>query len=222
MKAKLSTLAVADWAIELRPLDMFMISRYRQAMRVGAVFPPLIIDKKTREIISGNHRYHSALAEFGDDHLIDIDAVTFANRAEQLKCMADENAKHGMPMDGITRRRVALAMIDAGITSEEAAKIMNVPVATLNKWGDMTVIVIGKGKKQVSPVKGGIDLEHVKKMTEPQYDTHIEHDKGVEARHMAQQLTRWLKNDWINWNDERNVEAFDKLADALEKAKVRE
>lgn len=220
MKAKLSTLVVADWAIELRPLDMFMISRYRQAMRVGAVFPPLIIDKKTREIISGNHRYHSALSEFGEDHLIEIETVAFANRAEQLKCMAEENAKHGMPMDGITRRRVALAMIDAGITSEEAAKIMNVPVQALNKWGEMTVVVIGKGKKEIAPVKGGIDLEHVKKMTEPQYETHIERDKGVEARHMAQQLTRWLKNGWVNWNDERNVKAFDDLAEALDGARV--
>lgn len=220
MKAKLSTLVVAEWSTELRPLDMFMISRYRQAWRVGAAFPPVIIDAKTREVISGNHRVTSAIAEFGDDHMIEVEPRKFASRADQLKCMADENAKHGMPMDGITRRRVALAMIDAGITAEEVAKIMNVPVASLNKWGEMTVVVIGKGKKEVAPVKGGLDLDHVKKMTEPQYEAHIERDKGVEARHMAQQLTRWLKNGWINWNDERNVKAFDDLSEALDESKV--
>lgn len=220
MKAKLSTLVVAEWATELRPLDMFMVSRYRQAWRIGAKFPPIIIDSKTREIISGNHRYTSALSEFGEDYMVDVEPRRFASRADQLRCMAEENAKHGMQMDGITRRRVALAMIDAGIKAEEVAAIMNVPVQSLTKWGQMTVLVIGKGKKEVAPVKGGIDLEQVKKMTEPQYQTHIERDKGVEARHMAQQLTRWLVNDWINWNDERNVAAFDELSKALEEAKV--
>ena len=199
---------------------MFMVSRYRQAMRIGAQFPPLIVDKQTREIISGNHRYTSALAEYGEDHLIDVDMVAFKDRAAQLRCMADENAKHGMPMDGITRRRVALAMVNAGMSADEVAKVMNVPVNTLNKWGEMTVLVIGRGGKPTRPVpvKGGIDLDQVKRMTEPQYDTHMEHDKGVEARHMAQQLTRWLDNDWINWNDDRNVEAFDALKEALENA----
>ena len=72
MKAKLSTLVVAEWAVELRSLDMFMVSRYRQAMRIGAQFPALIVDKQTREIISGNHRYTAALEEYGEDHLIDV------------------------------------------------------------------------------------------------------------------------------------------------------
>jgi DNA-binding transcriptional regulator YiaG len=217
MKAKLNTLTVADWAIGLRPIDMFMVSRYRQAMRIGAVFPALIVDKATREIISGNHRYTAAIAEYGDEHLMEIEQVAFKDRAAQLKCMAEENAKHGMPMDGITRRRMSLAMIDAGMTPEDVAAVMNVPVQTLNKWGEMTVMVIGRGGKPTrpEPVKGGLDLEQVKRMTEPQYDTHIEHDKGVEARHMAQQLTRWLENDWINWSDERNVAAFDDLSAAL-------
>jgi hypothetical protein len=222
VKAKLSTLVMADWAIELRPLDMFMVSRYRIAMRAGAKFPALIVDKQTREIISGNHRFSSALAEYGEDYLIDVDMRSFKDRAAQLVCMADENAKHGMPMDGITRRRVAIAMVEAGLATGEVARIMNVPEGHLAKWGDMTVIVMGKTKKQtrVAPVKGGIDRDQVKQMTEIQYEEHIDHDKGVEARHMAKQLTRWLNNDWINWQDERNVVAFDELKEALDRAKV--
>jgi hypothetical protein len=181
----LNTLVAADWALELRSLDMFMVSRYRIAMRAGAVFPALIVDRQTREIISGYHRYHAALAEYGEDHLIDVEMRSFKDRAAQLVCMADENAKHGMPMDGITRRRMAIAMVEAGLATGEVARIMNVPEGHLAKWGEMTVVV-----------------------------------KGVEARHMAKQLTRWLNNDWINWQDERNVAAFDELKEALDKAKV--
>jgi len=221
MQVKLNKLTIADWALELRPLDMFMVSRYRQAMRIGQVFPALIVDKDTGEIISGNHRATAANMEFGEDHTIEVEYRKFKDHAARLVCMAEENAKHGMPMDGITRRRVAIAMINEGMSSAEVARVINVPEATLGKWGEMTVLVIGKGKRQTAfPIKGGIDLEQVKTMTAPQYQEHIEHDKGVEARHMAQQLTRWLVNDWINWNDERNVKAFDELAKALEGAKV--
>ena len=219
MKAKLTSLVVADWALNLRPLDLFMVSRYRAAMRTGAKFPPLIVDKDTMEIISGNHRYHAALAEYGPLGEIEIAPRKFKNHVERLRCMAEENAKHGMPMDGITRRRVALAMIGEGMSGEEVADVLNVPVATLNKWGGMTVLVIGKGGKggHAEPVKGGLDLDRVKKMTAPQYEEHIGRDKGIEARHMAKQLTRWLVNDWINWEDERNVEAFADLRAALAK-----
>ena len=67
MKAKLDSLQQAQWVLDIRPVDSFVVSRYRQAWRTGAAFPPIIADKATREIISGNHRWQSAMDEFGPD-----------------------------------------------------------------------------------------------------------------------------------------------------------
>jgi hypothetical protein len=67
MKAKLDSLQQAQWVLDIRPVDAFVVSRYRQAWRTGAAFPPIIADKATREIISGNHRWQSAMDEFGPD-----------------------------------------------------------------------------------------------------------------------------------------------------------
>jgi hypothetical protein len=141
MKAKLDSLQLAQWVLDIRPVDAFVVSRYRQAWRTGAAFPPIIADKATREIISGNHRWQSAMDEFGPDFEIPVEYKTFKSRADALRVMADENAKHGEPMDGITRRRLTCAMLVEGITEKEVAAILGVPVTRLERWGEQSVTV---------------------------------------------------------------------------------
>jgi transposase len=220
MKAKLDSLQQAQWVLDIRPVDAFVVSRYRQAWRTGAAFPPIIADKATREIISGNHRWQSAMDEFGPDFEIPVEYRTFKSRADALRVMADENAKHGEPMDGITRRRLTCAMLVEGITEKEVAAILGVPVTRLERWGEQSVTVqIGK-KTVARPVKTGIDTEAVKTMTGEEYDEHIERDQGMTARHMASQLTRWLRNGWVNMNDEKTAAAIKELKAAMREAGV--
>ena len=219
MKTRLDKLNTADWTLELRPLDAFVVSRYRQAMRVGEEFPPLIIDKDTREIISGNHRAAAAKAEFGDSHAIEVSMRKFTSHADKLKVMAEENSKHGIPMSGITRRRMTCAMISEGMSTQEIATILGFPVKSIEKWGGISVVVKGKGGG-VKPVKRSIDTEKVQSMTQAQYTEHSKADVGIEDRHMAQQLSRHLRSGWVNLENEENREAFLELKQAMEEAGI--
>lgn len=220
MKAKLDSLKQADWVLNIRPVDSFVVSRYRQAWRTGAMFPPIIADKTTREIISGNHRWQSAMDEFGPDYETAAEFRSFKNRADALRVMAEENAKHGEPMDGITRRRLTCAMLTEGITEAEVAAILGVPVTRLERWGEKSVTVqIGK-KSVARPVKEGIDVEAVKEMTGEQYEEHIERDQGMTARHMAAQLARWLRNGWVNMEDDKTAAAMKELKAAIREAGI--
>jgi len=213
MKRKLKNLVVADWMLELRPVNSFVVSRYRQAMRQGEEFPAIIVDSASMEIISGNHRYMSYLGEFGEDHAIEVESHPFGNHAEKLAFAVGENVKHGEAMDGITRRRFACAMIDEGMTTQEVAALMNVAVHAIEKWGNQTVLVIGNGAK---PVKTGFDTKTVTKIKKTDYEEHMDKDLGVEARGLMRQLSRWLGHGWIDLEDERNKEAFEELKKAME------
>ena len=209
---KVGKLIIADWAIALRSIDIHVVSRYRQAMRTGAKFPPVIVDKKTLEIISGNHRVTAYLAEFGEGYDIEVDLQSFKSHAEQLRVMAEENAKHGMLMDGFTRRKIAAAMIDEGIDTANVAAIFNVPVQVIEKWGSQTVFVIGKG---AMPVKFGLDTDTVTKVTKEQYKEHCAKDYGVQARCMGAQLCRWISAGWVNMQDEQTAATFAELKGLL-------
>jgi hypothetical protein len=218
VKMKLSEIKVSDSMLELRPLDAFTVSRYRQHVRTGVEFPAIVLDKDGGFVVSGNHRYAAYCAEWPEDTEIEVKTVVFSDNKERIEFMARENMAHGMPMDGITRRRVALALANEGATMGEISALFNVPVNTLVKWGERTVCVIGKGQGRggtVKACKAGPDLATGQKITPEEYETHIKCDMGTSARHMAAQIVRWLGQGWINMEDERNVNAMQELREAL-------
>jgi hypothetical protein len=218
MKLKLSEIKVSGEMLELRPLDAFTVSRYRQNIRTGVKFPPIVLDLDGGFIVSGNHRYAGYVAELPDDAEIEVIMRSFASNKERIEYMARENMAHGMPMDGITRRRVALALAAEGATTAEISRLFNIPERTLQKWGERTVCVIGKGQGRggtIHAAKAGPDLEPGQKVTVEEYETHIKCDMGATARHMAAQLVRWIRQGWINMEDERNLDALQELQNAL-------
>jgi hypothetical protein len=215
---KLNEIQTSDEMLELRPLDAFTVSRYRQHVRTGVEFPPLILDADGLFVVSGNHRFAAYAAELVEDAEVAVELRKFATNRERLECMARENMSHGMPMDGITRRRVALALSIEGMSLAEIAQLFNVPERTIEKWGEHTVVVIGKGNGRngtIKPVKAGPDLATGQKITQDQYTTHIKQDMGASFRQMAKQIIRWLDAGWVNLDDERNDAALEELRRAV-------
>ncbi len=218
MKLKLSQISINEDITDLRPIDMFVVERYRQAIRTGAEFPPIVVAGKGYGIVSGNHRYTAYLAELGEDAEVEVVRREFKTRRDMLEFAAGENMKHGSPMTGITRRRFALAIAAEGASLAEVARLFNVPERTLELWGTRVVRVFGKGKGRdgtTQPIKFGPDLETGQRVTSEQYTTHIKRDMGASGRQMALQLARWLRAGWIDMTDERTAAAMDELRAAL-------
>jgi len=213
---KLSALNQDDEILELRSVNPVTVSRYRQAMRTGAKFPPLVVTPDNL-IVSGNHRYESAIAELGESHAIDCIVKTFPDRAAMIEEAARENATHGEAMDGFSRRKFALRLIQLGRTPEAIAQIFNVPVKRIEEWGGQTVVIRGKGHV---PTKRG--LEHIsgKTVSNAQYQEHSRHDKGVPAASMARQLASWLRNGWVNFDDPKTAQAIEDLSTEIENIKT--
>lgn len=218
VKIRLDEIETSDEMLELRPIDAFTVSRYRQAVRTGVKFPPLVLDSDGGYVVSGNHRLRAYLAELPDDTMIEVEPRMFDSNRERLEFMARENMSHGMPMDGITRRRVALSLADEGMPMNEIAALFNVPEKTLEKWGEHVVTVIGKGcgrNGKTKPIKAGPEIETGARVDVETYATHIKTDMGASVRHMAGQITRWIGNGWVNMEDERNIDALKGLRAAI-------
>jgi DNA-binding transcriptional regulator YiaG len=215
VKKRIGDLSVSERLTKLRTIDAFTVSRYRIAMRAGAKFPAMIVDRATGDVVSGNHTLTAMLGEFGPDHVAEVDMRTFKSEAEKIRVFTHENVKHGRPMDGFTMRKIAIALTEAGESLDEVAKLLNVPVAHLDKWGGRTVVVVGKDKiRRVEPLKAGTFVP-TGKMTEAQYERHATVDMGMSVAELANQLADRLERGLRNVDDESEVAALERLKAAI-------
>jgi hypothetical protein len=211
MKIKLKNLNENRAILEIRNVNPLFVSRYRQAMRGGSKFPPIIIDRKTKQVVSGYHRRDAYSLEYGKDHIIEVIAKTYANEAEKIEEAIRENITHGNPLDGISRRRAALKLAELGRDAEAISRLLGVSVNRVEKMGHQTVVVRGT----IKPVKRGLENMHGMNVTTAQYKEHIQADRGIPALSSIKQLTRWFINGWVS-TDEKTLEAVIELQSQIE------
>jgi len=200
-KIKLGDLVFDERLIKLRPINIFFVSQYRQAYRGGHIFPPIIVEENTNRIASGNHRATAMIGEYGLDYEVKVIVKKYASKKALLEDFVKENIRHGCPIDGITKKRLSIALINEGASLEELAVLFGVPVKRIIQMGEQTVVVIGvNGKHEILPVKKNFDT--LAELTKSQYDEHCKRDLGIPPAHLAEQLLRWFRNDWIGRTDE--------------------
>lgn len=211
MTKKLKQLKTDPNILDLRPVNPVFVSRYRQAMRSGDKFPPLIIDKEGA-IVAGNHRFAAYSEEFSPDHEVEVIVKSYKTAADRVEDAIRDNARHGNPLDGITRKRAILKLSELGRTAEAIGKVLGISAKRVEELAGISVIVVGGGTQ---PVKRG--LEHIsgKTVTASEYAEHRQCDRGVPAAQSARQLIRWMENGWIDWKDADTFNAMSELRDAI-------
>ena len=213
MKIKLSEIKNDPKLMQLRTVNEVFVSRYRQAYRNGAQLPPPVIDQNNL-LISGYHRIPALIKEFGSDHEIEVIQKQFKNLKAKIEFFTSENTKHGNPLDGISRKRITVALIKAGATQEEISKLFDVSVKRIIQWGNGSVMVeIGNGNIDSKPAKRG--LEPPEPITKQQYDEHIRIDRGMPIKSQVEQIIRWLENGFVA-DTEANREILTNLKSAIE------
>ena len=216
VKMKIGDIKYDEQLIEMRPINKFFVNRYRQVLRTEKTLGTLIVDKKTKCFVSGNHRGTAYLEEFGPDHIIEVEALSFKSRRAVLTKFVEENVIHGNPLSGITRRSVALALQEEGAAPNFIANLLGISVARIQVWAGMTVVELGEDNvSRIKPAKRG--MTPGKTVNPEQYTTHIQKDRGLTIFSQAEQITRWLKDDWINMDCKRTVQSLVDLQTELNK-----
>jgi hypothetical protein len=138
------------------------------------------------------------MAEFGQEHEIEIEVCKTDGYCQELEIFAQDNLKHGLPLTGFSKRRIADEMLKEGFQLDYVSKIFNLPEVAIEKWGQRNIIV-KQGKKYVPmPAKNGVP-EGAKATTE-QYQQHKKLDYGISMANICRQIIRWINNDWIHLN----------------------
>lgn len=218
-KLKLSELRFDDDLLRMRPINDVTVGRYRQAYRLGRDLGVIVVDADTNTVVVGNHRSTALISEFGDDHEITVNAVKFKTRAELIERFAQSNTEHGMPLSGLSRRMIAHELIRLDVPVERVAQLFNVPIRSVEHWGEIAVTLVGgkSGSTTTAPIKRGLHVPGGR-MGRADYETHLKRDRGVPVLQQCEQLTRWLRNGWVDTENARHVAALRELREAIDAA----
>jgi hypothetical protein len=216
-KVKLQDIVV-DPTIQVREVEGHTVSEYTQAMKAGAKFPAMTLEKGTNRLVCGNHRYYAYKRVLEPTDTVAVTYREFSGEADIIRTAAKDNATHGRPLDTWDRKRITARLQEAGDSLDDIAALLSVPVSKVEYWAGMTVTVIGRrGKKtlkRTEPIKRGLEHMAGREIKEEQYKTHAERDRGVPARQNAQTLIRWIENGWIS-DDAGTIQALRSLYSAL-------
>jgi hypothetical protein len=213
---KLKNIKIDSYLKDLRPVNIFVVSRYRQSYRAGADMPLIIVDKDTNTIVSGNHRYTAMLAEYGKDYEIPVILKSYKNKADKLKEFAAENAKHGNPLTSISKRRIIHALGKLGEAPQNIAALFNITEKKVIEYGGVQVVEVGtKRKTTFEPVKRGIEVPENTILPRKEWAEHIKRDPGMSIVELAEQLSHKLDKGYAAITDD-NYNALIELRDSID------
>ena len=214
---KLKDIKLDSELLECRPIDKSTVSRYQSAMRFDGVesFPLMYIDKKTKKLISGNHRYKAMLNEYGENHSVDVKVRSYKDRREQVEHAVSENMKFGKQLQGFQAARFRKWLYELNTPMSRIAQLFDKSEKVITKEiAGLKVVYIGTKRKtktireqtQEAKKNGTVRREPVKRsipdsvesMTETQWEEHKDKDIGVRVPLLADQIIRHLKNDFID------------------------
>lgn len=232
-KVKLMNIVV-DPNIQVREIDEHAVNKYAQAMKVGAQFPPLLLEAKTNRIVCGNHRYRAYQSIYEPDREVSATFQSFECEADIVRAAARDNARHGLPLTTWDQKRIWMRLKEYGDTKEQIAELLSIPVHKIEKWAGLTVVVIGNGaasrQKPVpiskaakdvppkeAPLKHGLEHMAGKTVKQSDYKNHEKRDMGISVKNMAAMITRHVTAGWIDVEDPKTMENLRALHAALEK-----
>jgi len=113
------------------------------ALKAGAVFPPIVADKKSKRITDGFHRRRSAVSVSGDDTTVEVQLIDYKSEADMVRDSMVRNAAHGRRLTTADIARCAQLGKKYRIGREELAGILHI---TRDKLKDITATRFASGE----------------------------------------------------------------------------
>ncbi len=141
----------------------------------------------------------------------------FKSPLDALRLALADNAQHGLPLTTWDIKRNIARFSAEGASLEELSGLLSMPIKKLEKLGSMTVAVVGKrGKKELKPLKRGMECMKGKTVTVEAYKAHEKHDRGVSVLALIRELQHRLEAKWLDLERAEIQDGLKELKTAIE------
>lgn len=124
MKVKLEEI-VLDWNLYPRQqVDSTHVAHIAEAMRAGQKMPPLVLDKASKRLSDGFHRYRAYQRVLSPEERVEVRAVDYTDDAALFADAVDRNAEHGRHLTTYDRLHVLAKAEEMGVEVERIASLL--------------------------------------------------------------------------------------------------
>ena len=218
---------VIDPTYQMRmKLNSNAVSKYAEFMRMGDIFPPIVLEKKTNKVVCGFTRMEAYTKVFEPSKKIPCEVKTFKNELERQLFAVEDNAKHGEPFGTFDKKNIILRLIDSGMTKNNLSDIsilLGMRISRIQDIYGMKIITLKGGKKtakiakeisenptaakldphaavdgEAKPLKRGLTHKHGTEMKAEVYEEVVEHYNGWPDSVVIDQLLLRIDNDLLD------------------------
>lgn len=150
-------------------VDSGNVAKLVNKLELGIKLHPIVADRESKRIIDGFHRRRAYLRVLGPDASVKVELRSYNSDTEMLTAGAAANADHGLQLEMVEQRRVALRLHELGVDDDTIAVALRVPPVKVNKLRcDSTVVIRGGGTVRIEPLKRSLFHFRGRPMTEAQ------------------------------------------------------
>lgn len=184
------------------------------AIRAGAVLPPIVIDAASKRIVDGFHRRRAAIMVDGDTALVSCIQRRYDSEAALYADAVLLNSAHGRKLDNHDKTRIILRARELGIDDESIAKLL---VIEPSKVEQISLRIVISDAGDSVPLKRGLEHMQGEILNTAQIST-LRSVRSAESGRLALELTRLLDNGMVDLEDDHIVLRLTQLQDSLGRA----
>jgi hypothetical protein len=210
-KYKLSEL-VLDFDIYPRgSVDSHHVGEIAAAMEAGVTLPPIVVDKKSKRIVDGFHRFRAYLRQFDENHEIECIEKEYKNDKDLFLDSMRFNASHGRALTVHDKVHCLLLAEKLRIAKDDVAESLNL---TSERVGELMAQRVGRLGAQPIALKQSIRHMGGKKLSKDQVEAN-EKLSGMNALFHVHQIMILIENELLDTTNEDLMEGLRRLHEML-------
>jgi hypothetical protein len=196
---------VEDFAIYPRnDIDDYYVGQLAEAIRAGAVLPPVVADRASKRIVDGFNRRRALLRVEGADAQIAVMLHRYPDEAAMVADAMRLNSMHGRRLAAFDQIRCISLAERFGISRDDLPGLLNITKVRLEKLSDRRTLDGSPLKLTMSHLSGAI-------LTPAQQEFNRKAAGGKSGAWYLRQVIALLEADALDRSDEQVTAALDRL-----------
>jgi hypothetical protein len=185
------------------------VSQLVEAIKAGAILPPIILDEKTLKVIDGWHRVEAYRKVNGETAEVDVELHKYETKQAMFIDAVKRNAIQGYKLTTWDRVRSIIMLEELGASVEKIGKTLSLTKQKTESLLRDRVAIDGQGNKVA--LKGSMESFSGKKLDDTQRDYNEGVGVGVSLTTLLSQIIRALEANVVNRSDPRIIDRFSRI-----------